>query len=103
MSKYNEKPFYEKVKELFEKQDELFNRKNESIEEDHGIYKRYKYPVLTRKHIPVSWRFDLNYNTNPYLLERLGVNSVFNSGAIELEGKILLVVRVEGGDRGSDE
>ncbi len=97
----NKKNFDKKVKRLFAKQNNLINRRNEPIEEDHGIYNRYKYPVLTREHVPITWRFDLNYNTNPYLLERLGVNSVFNSGAIELDGKIFLIVRVEGDDRKS--
>jgi len=101
MSDKSKKTFYEKVKQLFKKQEELINKQNEQIEEDHGIYNRYKYPVLTRDHVPITWRFDLNYNTNPYLLERLGINSVFNSGAIELNGTILLVARVEGDDRKS--
>jgi len=97
----DKKEFAEKVKQLFKRHEELINRKNETIEEDHGIYNRYKYPVLTRNHTPITWRFDLDYNSNPYLLERLGINSVFNSGAIELNGKILLVARVEGDDRKS--
>lgn len=101
MSDDDKKAFEEKVKQLFEKHEKLTERKNEPIEEAHGIYNRYKYPILTREHIPIHWRFDLNYNSNPYLLERLGVNSVFNSGAIELNGKILLVVRIEGDDRKS--
>jgi len=97
----DKKEFNGKVKQLLKKHEELINRKNETIEEEHGIYDRYKYPVLTRDHVPIDWRFDLNYNSNPYLLERLGINSVFNSGAIELNGNILLVARVEGADRKS--
>ncbi|MBN1695550.1 glycosidase [candidate division WOR-3 bacterium] len=95
------KNFEEKLKCLFEKQNKLIYRKNESIEESHGIYKRYKYPVLTREHVPITWRFDLDYGRNPNLMQRLGINSVFNSGAIESEGKILLVARIEGDDRKS--
>lgn len=34
-------------------------------------------------------------------MERIGVNAVFNSGAIYLDGKYVLVVRVEGYDRKS--
>jgi 4-O-beta-D-mannosyl-D-glucose phosphorylase len=101
MSKHDKKTFDKKVRKLFKNHKELINKKNKLVEENHGIYNRYKYPILTREHIPINWRFDLNYNNNPYLLERLSVNSVFNSGAIELDGKILLVVRVEGGDRKS--
>jgi 4-O-beta-D-mannosyl-D-glucose phosphorylase len=65
------------------------------------LYDRYKYPVITAEHIPLTWRYDLNPETNPFLLERSGINATFNSGAIELNGKILLMVRVEGWDRKS--
>lgn len=61
-----------------------------------GIIERYIYPAVTAAHIPLNWRYDFNPETNPYLLERLGVNTAFNAGAIELDGKIFLVVRVEG-------
>ncbi len=66
-----------------------------------GVYDRYKYPVLTNANIPLTWRFDMNYERNPYLLERIGANAAFNSGAIFHEGKYVLVVRVEGNDRKS--
>jgi 4-O-beta-D-mannosyl-D-glucose phosphorylase len=66
-----------------------------------GIVERYTYPVLTAAHIPLHWRFDLNPETNPTLMERLGVNGVFNAGAMALNGKVLLVCRVEGVDRKS--
>lgn len=66
-----------------------------------GIYTRYKHPVVTAEHVPIDWRFDLNPATNPLGLERLGVNAVLNPGAIELDGRILLVCRVEGSDRKS--
>jgi len=38
------------------------------------------------------WRYDLDQSTNPYLMERLGINAAFNSGAMEFEGTIVLVV-----------
>ncbi len=66
-----------------------------------GIYTRWQNPVVTAAHVPLEWRYDLNPQTNPHLLERLGVNAVLNPGAIEHEGKILLVCRVEGWDRKS--
>ncbi|MGV8968379.1 MAG: glycosidase [Cellulomonas sp.] len=66
-----------------------------------GIYTRYEHPVVTAEHVPIDWRFDLNPATNPLGLERLGVNGVLNPGAIELDGRILLVCRVEGYDRKS--
>ena len=85
----------------FEKYNSLINRKNLETEEYNGIYKRYKYPVLTRKHVPLSWRYDLNEKSNPNFIETLGINAVFNPGAIELNGKFYLVARMEGNDRKS--
>ncbi|MCJ7548308.1 MAG: glycosidase [Anaerolineae bacterium] len=66
-----------------------------------GIVDRYRYPILSAAHTPVFWRYDLNPDTNPYRVERMGINGVYNAGAIELDGKILLVCRVEGADRKS--
>ena len=79
----------------------LQNRKNEKSDFYNGIIERYKDPILTRNRIPVFWKYDLDSETNPYFQERLGVNAVMNSGAIELDGKYYLVVRVEGADRKS--
>ena len=79
----------------------LIHRKNEKSSFYNGIYDRWKYPVLTRQHIPIFWKYDLNPETNPYFMERLGVNAVFNSGAIYLDGKYYLVARIEGNDRKS--
>lgn len=93
--------FEKKVKELFENQRKLIEQKNEVLEETRGIFLRYKYPVLTRDHVPIPWRYDLNYETNPHLMERLGINSVFNSGAIMIDNKFYLMARVEGVDRKS--
>ena len=84
-----------------EKYEKLISRKNVKSSEYNGMYDRYVYPVLTREHIPVFWRYDLDEKTNPFFMERLGVNAVFNSGAIELNGKYYLVTRVEGYDRKS--
>lgn len=84
-----------------EKYEKLISRKNVMSSEYNGMYDRYVYPVLTREHIPVFWRYDLDEKTNPFFMERLGVNAVFNSGAIELNGKYYLVARVEGYDRKS--
>lgn len=82
-------------------QEELLNRKNVKSDFYNGVYDRYEYPVLTREHIPLTWRYDLNKETNPYFMERLGINAVMNSGAIELNGKYYLVARIEGNDRKS--
>lgn len=81
--------------------EELIIRKNKAIQSLNGIYDRYQYPILTADHTPLSWRFDFNPQTNPYLVERFGINAVFNSGAIKFNNKYMLVARVEGKDRKS--
>jgi 4-O-beta-D-mannosyl-D-glucose phosphorylase len=92
--------FDQRLKQLVEKQKALFARKNEKLE-GNGIYDKYQYPVLINEHAPLFWRYDLDFGTNPYLMERLGVNCVFNAGAIEFNGKYCVVARVEGADRKS--
>ena len=92
---------HERYQEEKERLEKLIAKKNQKADFYNGIYDRYVDPVLTREHIPVEWRYDLNAETNPYFMERLGVNAVMNSGAIEMDGKICLVVRVEGNDRKS--
>lgn len=89
---------YEKVMKEYE---ELIARKNEKTDFYNGIYDRYVNPVLTREHVPPFWKYDLNPETNPYFMERLGVNAAFNAGAIYLNGKYYVVARVEGADRKS--
>ncbi len=93
---------HEKYYELLEKQEAFLSRENE-INEDfyNGVYNRYNDPVVTRHHVPLTWRFDLNKETNPYFMERLGINATLNPGAIYFEGKYYLVVRTEGLDRKS--
>lgn len=93
---------HEKYYELKEEQEKLLSRKNKVDESFYnGIYDRYVYPVLTREHAPIIWQYDLDKRTNPFFEERLGINCVFNSGAIYLNGKFYLVARVEGNDRKS--
>lgn len=93
---------HEKYFEMKEQQEKLLSRKNEiDTSFYNGIYDRYKYPILTRESIPLEWKYDLCKETNPFFMERLGVNCVFNSGAIYLNGKYCLVCRVEGNDRKS--
>ena len=93
---------HKKYEEELKKYEALINRKNE-VDPDfyNGVYDKYKYPVLTREHIPLTWQCDLNPETNPYVMKRLGINAVMNSGAIELNGKYYLVARIEGDDRKS--
>ena len=83
------------------KVEKLVARKNQKADFYNGLIERYEYPVLTREFAPVHWRYDLDIRTNPRFMERLGVNAVMNSGAIWLDGKYCLVVRVEGNDRKS--
>ena len=92
---------HEKYYELLKEQEELITRPNAKASFYNGIYDRYENPVLTREHAPLYWRYDLNKETNPYFMERLGINAVMNSGAIFLGGKYYLVARVEGADRKS--
>ncbi|KUK77557.1 MAG: Uncharacterized protein XD92_0758 [Proteiniphilum acetatigenes] len=93
--------FKEKLNTLFDDYNKLITRKNVPLEEGNGILTRYKYPILTAAHTPVFWRYDLDSESNPYLMERIGMNATLNSGAIKWNGKYLLVVRVEGADRKS--
>ena len=78
----------------------LLTRTNRPVE-GNGVYERYEYPVLTADHAPLTWRYDLNPVTNPYLMERFGIHAAFNAGAILHDGRYLLAVRVEGADRKS--
>ena len=93
--------FKSRLKTLQERYQRLIKRSNIAEESLNGIYYRYRFPVLTAEHIPLHWRYDLNESSNPYLLERFGINSVFNAGAIKLHNKYILVARVEGKDRKS--
>ncbi len=86
---------------LISEHNRLIERVNEEVEDGNGIFTRYEHPVLTAAHTPVFWRYDLNEQTNPYLMERIGMNAAMNSGAIKWKDKYLLVVRVEGADRKS--
>ncbi len=93
--------FEQRKRQLTENYETLINRKNEKMPPGNGVYDRYRYPVLTANHASLIWRYDFNPETNPYFSERLGVNGVFNPGAIHLNGKFYLVARVEGVDRKS--
>jgi 4-O-beta-D-mannosyl-D-glucose phosphorylase len=90
-----------RLENLTELREVLVNRRNRRIDPGNGVYHRYENPVLTGAHAPLTWRYDLDPSTNPYLMERFGVNAAFNAGAMKHDGKYLLVVRVEGNDRKS--
>ncbi len=91
----------DRLKQIFTDHETLLSRKNEMVEKGNGVYNRFKYPILTADHVPLTWRYDLNPKTNKYLMERIGINAVMNSGAIKWNNKYLLIVRVEGYDRKS--
>lgn len=93
--------FKKRVEKLFAEHEALITRPNKAVENGNGIFTRYENPILTAAHTPVFWRYDLDETTNPYLMERIGMNAAFNSGAMKWNDKYLLVVRVEGADRKS--
>lgn len=93
--------YEERLQWLLAEHEALLSRKNEESDFYNGIYVRYQNPVLTAEHTPLIWRYDLDPVSNPYLMERIGVNATMNSGAIKWQEKYLLVVRVEGADRKS--
>ncbi len=93
--------FETRKQQLIEDYESLVTRRNEPEERTNGILQRWKYPVVTAEHAPVFWRYDLDAGSNPYLMERIGVNAAFNPGAMAFDGKYVLMVRVEGADRKS--
>ncbi len=93
--------FNERLASLQNNHEALITRENEMIANGNGIYDRYKYPIVTAEHTPLFWRYDLDEKSNPYLMQRIGMNATLNSGAIKWNGKYVLVVRVEGDDRKS--
>ncbi len=94
--------FDQRLKQLTDRHNALITRPNPmETDWDNGLFERFQHPVLTAAHTPLFWRYDLNPATNPFLMERLGINAAFNPGAIEFDGKVCLMVRVEGLDRKS--
>lgn len=93
--------FDKRLKALQRAYDELLERRNEKKGLGNGVYDRYAHPVLTAAHAPLFWRYDTNRKTNPCLMERFGINGVFNAGAIKFNGRYCLIARVEGADRKS--
>ncbi|WP_374166449.1 glycosidase [Arcticibacter sp. MXS-1] len=93
--------FEQRLEKLESLHSELLMRPNRKAELGNGIFYRYVHPVLTAGHVPLMWRYDLNPETNPYLMERFGINAAFNAGAIKLDDKYVLMARVEGADRKS--
>jgi 4-O-beta-D-mannosyl-D-glucose phosphorylase len=95
------KKFQERLAQLKREHEMLITLKNEPQQESNGVFNRYRYPVLTAKHTPLFWRYDLNAESNPFLMERFGINAVLNAGAIKWNNKYLLMPRIECIDRKS--
>lgn len=93
--------FEKRLSALMHEYNSLIKKPNQINGLGNGVYNRYQNPILTASHTPVFWRYDLNPETNPFLMERFGINAVFNCGAIKWNGKYVLVARVEGNDRKS--
>ena len=93
--------FNKRLEQIKSRYETLIARDNVPESFSNGIYERYEFPILTDEHIPYFWKYDLNPESNPRLMERIGINAVFNSGAIKFEGKYLVMARVEGKDRKS--
>lgn len=93
--------FHERLACLQAEHAALLARPNAPATPGNGVFLRHRHPVLTAAHVPLEWRYDLNPASNPRLLERFGINGVFNAGAIKHEGRYLLAARVEGADRKS--
>jgi 4-O-beta-D-mannosyl-D-glucose phosphorylase len=93
--------FKQRLALLQQEQHQLITKPNQIAGTGNGVFDRYKNPVLTAVHTPINWRYDLDAATNPYLMERFGINAAFNAGAIKFNGKYMMVVRVEGVDRKS--
>jgi 4-O-beta-D-mannosyl-D-glucose phosphorylase len=95
------KNFEIRLKDLTKTHEALLRKKNEPTAETNGVIQRYKNPVLTAAHVPLHWRYDLNAATNPFLMERIGINAAFNAGAVKYNNKYLVIARVEAVDRKS--
>ena len=93
--------YQEKVEALRQRHEALLQRKNQVMEGGNGIYEKYVYPILTAEHTPLEWKYDFNEKDNPFLMQRIMMNAVLNAGAIKLDGRYLLICRVEGADRKS--
>ena len=93
--------YQERIDALYRRHEALLQAPNIPQEGGNGIFRRYRNPVLTAAHVPLTWRYDFSQERNPFLLERIGVNAVLDSGAMLFNGRYTLVARVEGADRKS--
>ena len=87
------KSFQQELKRLQQQHQKLLKRPNRKQTQGNRIFDRYEFPVLTAEHTPLFWRYDFSYADNPHLMTRLGINCVFNVGAMEWTGNIVLLTR----------
>lgn len=90
-----------RLQALQQQHEALLSRPNAPQTETNGVYRRYAHPVLTAAHAPLAWRYDFDPARNPFMMERMGINAVFNAGAMLFDGKYVVAARVEGDDRKS--
>ena len=93
--------FFDRLTAMEKGHEKLLSLSNEKAVGGNGIFDRYRHPVLTAQHTPLFWRYDFNIKTNPFLMERFGINAVLNAGAIKWKDKYILIARVEASDRKS--
>jgi 4-O-beta-D-mannosyl-D-glucose phosphorylase len=93
--------FNERKERIQREHEALLSRRNEAEFSTNGVFQRYRYPILTRDHFPLHWRYDFNPETNPGFMERIGFNAAFNAGAMKWKDGYVLAVRGEGNDRKS--
>lgn len=101
MTKYKNHSNNNLIQKLFDDYKKLIGRKNIPLPQPSGLFTKYKHPILTAAHAPIHWQYDLNIDSNPHALERIGINATFNAGAIKWNNAYVLAVRVEGKDRKS--
>ncbi|MBD1262264.1 glycosidase [Maribacter polysiphoniae] len=101
MTKYKNHSNNNLIQKLFDDYKKLIGRKNIPLSQPSGLFTKYKHPILTAAHAPIHWQYDLNIDSNPHALERIGINATFNAGAIKWNNAYVLAVRVEGKDRKS--
>lgn len=93
--------FFSRLAKLEKSHEALLQQTNSKEGTGNGIINRYVNPVLTASHTPLFWRYDLNSDCNPFLMERFAINAVLNAGAIKWNDKYIVVARVEAADRKS--
>ncbi|TAH02893.1 MAG: glycosidase [Sphingobacteriales bacterium] len=96
-----EEVFFQRITQLKDQHQKLLAAANKKIVPDNGVFSRYKNPVLTASHTPLFWRYDFNFDSNSYLMERFAINAVLNAGAIKLNGKYYVIPRIEAANRKS--